>query len=132
MKKRYLMTIDAGTGSGRAVIFDENGEQISIAQEEWSHPGEKDIPGAMNFDWEDNWRLLSGCIGLAISRAGISASEIAAVTATSMREGIVLYDADGKEIFAVANVDARAGREVAELKDRFPDLEKRWLRQSPR
>jgi len=130
MKRQYLMTIDAGTGSGRAVIFDERGKQISIAQEEWSHPGEKGVPGAMNFDCENNWRLLSSCIGKAITGAGISSHEIAAVTATSMREGIVLYDAGGREIFAVANVDARASQEVAYLKEHFPDLEREMYERS--
>jgi len=34
---KYLMAIDAGTGSVRAVIFDEEGNQLSVAQEEWTH-----------------------------------------------------------------------------------------------
>jgi len=36
-QQKYLMAIDAGTGSLRAVIFDTLGKQISMHQEEWSH-----------------------------------------------------------------------------------------------
>ncbi len=43
--------------------------------------------------------------------------DIAAISTTAMREGIVLYDKDGKEIWACANVDARADKEVYELKE---------------
>ena len=46
----YLMAIDAGTGSGRAVIFNESGNQLGVGQKEWSHHGEDGISGAMNFD----------------------------------------------------------------------------------
>jgi autoinducer 2 (AI-2) kinase len=47
-----------------------------------------------------------------------------------MREGIVLYDREGREIFAVANVDARASEEVAELHREFPGLEEEFYARS--
>ncbi len=37
--KYYLMALDAGTGSIRAVIFDPEGNQIAVGQAEWRHPG---------------------------------------------------------------------------------------------
>ncbi len=37
MTTTYLLAVDAGTGSGRAVIFDENGNQVASAQQEWWH-----------------------------------------------------------------------------------------------
>ncbi|RLA70843.1 MAG: autoinducer-2 kinase [Epsilonproteobacteria bacterium] len=126
MSGRYFMTIDAGTGSGRAVIFDTLGNQISIAQEEWIHLSEANVPNSMGFDFRANWKLLSRCISKAISKAKIKASEISAVSATSMREGIVLYDAQGEELFAVANVDARADQEVAQFNAEYPDAERRF------
>jgi autoinducer 2 (AI-2) kinase len=46
---------------------------------------------------------------------GATGDDVAAVAATSMREGIVLYDAGGTEIWACPNVDSRAGREADEL-----------------
>jgi autoinducer-2 kinase len=48
------------------------------------------------------------------------------VSATSMREGIVLYDQNGKEVFAVANVDARADEEVRFLKETFTGIEEEF------
>jgi autoinducer-2 kinase len=123
-KKEYLLTIDAGTGSGRAVLFDTAGNQIGIGQEEWSHKSVKGVPNSMDFDFKQNWKLIIRCIKKAIST--IDTREIKAVTATSMREGIVLYDKMGKELFAVANVDARADKEVAALNSGNPDLEKQW------
>jgi autoinducer 2 (AI-2) kinase len=78
----------------------------------------------MDFDWKHNWNLTCGCIRGVLEDTKIDAEEISAVATTSMREGIVLYDKDGKEIWACANVDARANDEVSELKSRNPELEK--------
>lgn len=130
MANRYFMTIDAGTGSGRAVIFDQNGHQVSIGQQEWTHLSEPGVPNSMGFDYRTNWTVLSGCIRQAIAKAGIHSSEIAAVTATSMREGVVLYDKEGSELFGMANVDARADKEVVELNHSFPDAERRFYKLS--
>src|SRR5690606_21617402 len=57
---------------------------------------------------------------------GLDGGDIAAISATSMREGIVLYDEAGKEVWAVANVDSRSSAEVAELKARSADFERRF------
>ena len=126
----YFLTIDAGTGSGRAVIFDTKGKQISIGQQEWTHLSEEGVPNSMGFDYTKNWLILQECIKTAIFKAGIRASSIKAVTATSMREGIVVYDKDGNELFGVANVDARADQEVKALKEKFPQSEKEFYAQS--
>ncbi|AOT71568.1 autoinducer-2 kinase [Geosporobacter ferrireducens] len=112
---KYLMAIDAGTGSVRAVIFDLNGNQLGVAQHEWEHKGYPEYPGSMDFDVKYNWQLTVDCIRTVLSSTGISSSDIAAISTTSMREGIVLYDENGEEIWACANVDSRAGAEVEEL-----------------
>ena len=127
---QYFMTIDAGTGSVRAVIFDTKGNQISIGQIEWEHLSEKNIPNSMSFDYENNWNLVLKCIKKAIKKAKIKASDIVAITASSMREGIVLYDNEGKEIFAVANVDSRASKEVKYLNKKYPNYEKEFYQES--
>lgn len=120
----HFLILDAGTGSGRAVIFDRAGRQIGFAQEEWLHRPEPGVPGSMAFDVEGGWALLNRCIGKVLAECGLSGSDIAAVSSTSMREAIVLYDRDGREIWACANVDSRAGAEVAELKAKSPDFER--------
>lgn len=122
----YFLTVDAGTGSGRAIIFDTLGNQIGISQQEWSHLPENGVANSMGFDTQTNWQIISKCIQEAIIDAKINANEIKAVTATSMREGIVLYDKDNNELFGVANVDARADKEVAYLNQTYPSLEKEF------
>lgn len=120
------MTIDAGTGSGRAVIFDINGNQISVGQEEWNHVSIEGVPNSMSFNYKKNWKLILRCIKKALEDANLRGEEIAAVSATSMREGIVLYDERDTEIFAVANVDARAAKEVKYLKENFSGIEEEF------
>lgn len=122
--QQYLLTVDAGTGSVRAVIFDTNGKQVGCVQREWEHREDPRYPGSMDFDWDKNWELAAGCIRGVLAETGISPSAIAAVSTTCMREGVVLYDADGKEIWACANVDARAGDEVGQLIRLNPQMEK--------
>ncbi|HEX9027456.1 MAG TPA: autoinducer-2 kinase [Clostridium sp.] len=122
--QKYLMAVDAGTGSVRALLFDLRGNQIGCVQQEWTHNEDSRWPGSMDFDWTHNWNLTCGCIRGVIDETKIDPKEIAAVSTTCMREGIVLYDKDGKEIWACANVDARANDEVVELIRIDPELEK--------
>ena len=120
------MAIDAGTGSVRAVIFDDEGNQISVASREWIHLEVKGVPNSMSFDTQKNWELTKECIKESLALAGLTSEHIVAVSATSMREGIVLYDKDGKELWAVANVDARASNEVKYLKEHFEGVEEEF------
>lgn len=121
---KYLMAIDAGTGSVRSVIFDTKGNQISAHSREWSHKTDPRYPGSMDFDWNYNWKLTVECIKKAIKKAEIDSKDIIAISTTSMREGIVLYDEEGNEIWACANVDSRADQEVNTLRAIDSNLEK--------
>lgn len=121
---KYLMAIDAGTGSVRAVLFDLEGNQISVDQVEWTHLPDPRYENSMNFDVVRNYGLVLNCIAGAIKKAGISGNEVIAVSTDSMREGIVLYDRDGNEIWSCANVDARATKEAGELKKISDGIEK--------
>ncbi len=123
-EKKYLLAIDAGTGSVRAVIFDSKGKQIAVSQQEWEHKEDPRFPGSMDFDWHYNWQLTSNCIRDVLQKAEAGPGEIAGISTTCMREGIVLYDKEGNEIWACANVDARADQEVLELIEKSKDLEK--------
>ena len=117
------MAIDAGTGSVRAVIFDTLGNQISVAQKEWNHLEVEGVPNSMTFDTETNWDLTVWCIQESLKKADLKGSDIVALSATSMREGIVLYDKEGQALWGVANVDARADAEVRFLKEEFEGIE---------
>lgn len=111
----YLMAIDLGTGSARAVIFDGTGRQVASAHREWSHHPEPGVSGSQVFDTRQNWRLIAECTREVLARSGVSPDAIRAVSATSMREGMVLFDDEGDEIWACPNVDARAAAEATEL-----------------
>jgi len=112
---RYLLAVDAGTGSCRALLFSVTGEQVAVSLREWTHREPPDAPGGQDFDVEANWLAIAACIRDVLRLADATGAEVAAVAATSMREGMVLYDADGTEIWACPNVDSRAGREAEEL-----------------
>jgi autoinducer 2 (AI-2) kinase len=121
---RYFLVLDAGTGSIRAIIFDTLGNQIAISQYEWEHIAEEGIAGSMGFDYKSGWELAKRCIRESVAKAKIDPSEIVAASASSMREGIVVYDGDNRELWGVANVDGRAGAEVTYLKNSYPSLER--------
>jgi len=123
---KYLMAIDAGTGSIRAVLFDTKGNQIGMSQQEWIHLEEEGVANSMSFDFTKNWELTCECISDVIVKSKIDANDILALSATSMREGIVLYDKDGNELWGVANVDARASNEVKYLKENFDGIEEEF------
>ena len=122
---QYLMAVDAGTGSVRAVVFSTDGTQVGCVQREWTHREDPRWPGSMDFDWEANWDLARGCIRGVLEETGIAPGDVAAVSTTCMREGILLYDREGREIWACANVDARSDAEVGELIRMDPALEKK-------
>ena len=115
MTDELLLAIDAGTGSCRAVVFTADGSQVAIGQREYSHRELPGAPGSQVFDTETNWRLICECVREALASAGAPAGAVRAVSATSMREGMVLYDARGREIWACPNVDSRAADEAGEL-----------------
>jgi autoinducer-2 kinase len=115
MSGSYLLAIDAGTGSCRALLFTEKGEQVASSLREWTHREPPDAPGGQDFDVHANWHLITACIKDALSQVAATGADVRAVAATSMREGIVLYDGAGREIWACPNVDSRSGQEAVEL-----------------
>ncbi len=119
---RHILALDAGTGSGRAVLFDENGRQLASASREWTHKEEPGFPGSMTFARDENWLMISDAIKEVLTQ--VPGANISAVSTTSMREGIVLYDEDDNELWACSNVDARAFAEVSELRRSDDSLEK--------
>jgi len=113
--KKYIVTLDAGTGSGRCLIFDLEGNQISQAQEEWIPKEIPEYPGSQEFDTKEAWTILCRTIKTAMAKADIKPEEVLAITASSMREGMVVYDKEGNEIWACTNLDARAVEEAVNL-----------------
>lgn len=122
--KKYLMAIDAGTGSVRVILFDTEGNELFVTQSEWVHKEDNRFPGSMDFDIENNFNIIKNLITDILEKNNINSKEIIAISTTSMREAIVLYDEDGNELWACANVDSRANDEVTNLNNAYPDLEK--------
>ncbi|WP_462410535.1 autoinducer-2 kinase [Neobacillus sp. Marseille-QA0830] len=113
--EKYLMAIDAGTGSVRVILFDTFGNERYVTQSEWTHNEDKRYPGSMDFDIDKNIETIIDLIKEILAKSNIVPENIAAISTTSMREAIVLYDEDGKELWACANVDSRSNDEVANL-----------------
>lgn len=89
-----------------------------MAQREWSHFPLPEYPGSQVFDTHTNWEYICACIRQILATPGVTPDAILGVSSTSMREGIVLFDKEGEEIWACPNVDSRAVEEAAELVDR--------------
>ena len=128
----YLLAIDAGTGSCRALLFTEKGEEVASSLREWTHREPPDAPGGQDFDVAENWLLIAACVQDALRAVGVTGADVAAVAATSMREGIVLYDKAGQEIWACPNVDSRSATEATELiaegaADRIYEISGDWV-----
>lgn len=132
MNSEHVLAVDLGTGSCRAVIFDAAGRQAGAGQREWSHPAVPGVPGSQVFDTAANWMLVCACVREALQTSGLTGADIAAVSTSSMREGMVLYDASNAEIWACPNVDSRASVEASELiasgaADRIYDVGGDWV-----
>jgi autoinducer 2 (AI-2) kinase len=110
-----VLTIDAGSGSCRALVFDSAGAMRGLARREWTYHPVPGAPGGFDFDTGDGWTQVSTCAREALAAAQIAPADVVAVTAASMREGFVLYDDEGHEIWACPNIDARAGHEATEM-----------------
>jgi autoinducer 2 (AI-2) kinase len=125
-----FLAIDAGTGSVRAIAFDEGGRAVARAAREWTHAATPGHPGGADFDTTGGWQLISSAVREVVGL--LRGRPVAAVGVSSMREGFVLYDEHGDEIFACPNTDGRA-RDQAEqltrrgLADRIYELAGDWV-----
>jgi autoinducer 2 (AI-2) kinase len=113
--KPYILTVDVGSGSGKVVVFDDNGHEVSFAQREWLPKVLPRHPGSQVFDTQETWGILAACIREALEKGRVHPSRIRGVSSSSMREGMVLYDRNRREIWACPNIDARAREEVEEM-----------------
>lgn len=113
-----LVTLDAGTGSGRCVVFDVRGQPLASAQEAFHYRTFSDpqMPLVRGFDLDPEtfWGSLARCAQAAVAQLPADA-RIHGVVATSQREGCVFLDADGAVLYAGPNLDARAALEGMEL-----------------
>lgn len=90
MKKQFILAIDQGTTGSRAFLFDFDGKARASAYKEFRQYFPK--PGWVEHDPEEIWTSCKGVIRRALRKAGVSASQIAAIGITNQRETTVVWD----------------------------------------
>jgi glycerol kinase len=86
----YILAIDQGTTSSRAIIFDRAGALIATGQKE--HEQILPKPGWVEHDPAEIWQNVQEVIGLALSRAGLTRHHLAGIGITNQRETAVVWD----------------------------------------
>ncbi|HKJ89686.1 MAG TPA: glycerol kinase GlpK [Oceanipulchritudo sp.] len=90
MNNRYILSIDQGTTSSRAIVFNYKGEIVSMAQKEFTQHYPR--PGWVEHDPIDIWSSQTTVTAEAVSKANLNSSDIAAVGITNQRETTVVWD----------------------------------------
>lgn len=87
---RYILALDQGTTSSRAIVFNEEGKPVASAQKEF--PQIYPQPGWVEHDPADIWNSQLEVAQQAIAKAGIQASDIAGIGITNQRETTIIWD----------------------------------------
>ena len=96
--KKYVLSLDQGTTSSRAILFDEHANIVKIAQKEFAQIYPKS--GWVEHDPMEIWGTQSGVAREVIETAGIDVTEIAALGITNQRETTIVWDRfTGKPIY---------------------------------
>ena len=100
--KKYVMALDQGTTSSRAILFDHDGNTVSVAQQEFRqiYPN----PGWVSHDASEIWACQLKVAKEAIEKAGASTEDIAGIGITNQRETTVVWDKNTGEPVADAIV----------------------------
>jgi len=114
--KEYILALDQGTTSSRAILFDNNGLPVSIAQKEFRqiYPH----PGWVEHDAEEIWSTQAGVAIEALAKAGAESKSVKAIGITNQRETTVVWNRKtGKPLFnAIVWQDRRTAGYCDELK----------------
>ena len=115
---KYILSIDQGTTSSRAIIFNEKSEILSVAQQEFTQFFPED--GWVEHDPEEIWQSTLGVSRECIEKLGVQASEIAAIGITNQRETTIIWDKlTGQPIYnAIVWQDRRTAEFCRELEER--------------
>jgi len=113
---QYILALDQGTTSSRAIIFNQLGAIIAVAQKEFTQYFPQ--PGWVEHDANEIWSTQLGVAAEAISKAGLTVENIAAIGITNQRETTVVWErATGKPIYnAIVWQDRRTASFCDELK----------------
>ena len=116
MKEQYILALDQGTSSSRAIVFDHDGRIRATAQKEFTQHFPR--PGWVEHDPREIWSSEASVIAEAISGMGINGLDIAAIGITNQRETTMVWDAaTGEPIYnAIVWQDRRTSEYCDSLK----------------
>jgi glycerol kinase len=89
---RYVLALDQGTTSSRAILFDSHGAPAAIAQREF--PQHFPAPGLVEHDPEDIWNSQLATAQDVLRQAGAAPSDLAAIGVTNQRETTIVWERD--------------------------------------
>lgn len=116
MAKQYLMSLDLGGSGGRALLYDTTTGEISFKTIAWDFlPAPSAGDYAFDLGCDAKWDALCRIGREALTSAGAGPGDVAGISVTSMRHGMVLLDKAGRPLVATPNKDARAITESMEL-----------------
>ena len=115
---KYILALDQGTSSSRAIVFDHEGKIRSTAQMEFTQYFPQ--PGWVEHDPMEIWSSEAAVIAEAISKIGINGKDIAGIGITNQRETTIVWDAEtGQPVYnAIVWQDRRTSAFCDELKAR--------------
>jgi len=87
---QYILSLDQGTTSSRAILFDEAGQPIATAQQEFSQIFPR--PGWVEHNPHDIWRSQRDVARAVLDQRGVRAAEVAAIGITNQRETTLIWD----------------------------------------
>jgi glycerol kinase len=113
--KKYVLSLDQGTTSSRAILFDHNGMIVAQTQKEFRQIFPK--PGWVEHDPEEIWSSQSSVTAEVIAKAGIKPGEIASIGITNQRETTLVWERKtGKPVYnAIVWQDRRTSGECSRL-----------------
>jgi len=113
MENKYIMSIDQGTTSSRAIIFNKKGEKVGVAQKEFTQHFPQE--GWVEHDANEIWNSVQSVIAGAFIESDLKPTDIAAIGITNQRETTVVWDkATGKPIY---NAIVWQSRQTSDLAD---------------
>lgn len=117
MKEKFILALDQGTTSSRAILFNHGGEIVSVAQKDYTQYFPK--PGLVEHHPEEIWSSQMSVAAEAIAKKGISGLDIAAIGITNQRETTIVWDSETSETIynAIVWQDRRTSKYCDELKE---------------
>ena len=123
MQNQFIMSLDQGTTSSRAIIFNRHGETISVAQKPFTQYFP--TPGWVEHDAKEIWGSQIAVLTEALAKSGLEAKDIAAIGVTNQRETTVVWDRATGE--PVCNAIVWQDRRTAKYCDSLHD-KRDWIR----